>query len=131
MNSTETNISPDELLKMVEQMNLADLEQFVDKAIALKAHRKAPHLSKDESELLARINHWLPLHIKPRLDALLAKHEAETLTAEEQNELAALTDELEEAHAQRVETLAALANLRGVTLREVMNQLGIHFPDYA
>jgi hypothetical protein len=131
MNSTENHISPDELLKAVEQMSLPELERFVDKAIALKAHRKAPHLSKDESELLDRINHWLPSHLKPRLDSLLAKREAETLAPEEEHELTALTDELEEAHAQRVEALAALANQRGITLREVMNQLGIHFPDYA
>ncbi len=131
MNSTESHISPDELLKAVEQMSLPELEQFVDKAIALKAHRKAPHLSKDEAELLAKINHWLPPHIKPRLDSLLGKHDAETLTPEEHDELTVLTDELEVAHAQRVEALAELANLRGVTLRDIMTQLGIHFPDYA
>ena len=131
MNSTENHITPDELLKAVEQMSLPDLEQFVDKAIALKAHRKAPHLSKDESELLTSINHWLPPHLKPQLDALLAKREIGTLTPEEQNKLTELTDEMEEAHAQRVEALSALASLHGVTLREVMNQLGIRFPDYA
>jgi hypothetical protein len=42
----------------------------------------------------------------------------------------ALTDRLEVLHADRLAALAELARLRGVTLGEVMNQLGIRFPDH-
>jgi hypothetical protein len=48
--------------------------------------------------------------------------------AEEWRELAALTDRLELLHADRLTALAELAKLRGVTLDEVMNRLGIQLP---
>ncbi len=130
MKQPGTNISADELLRVIEQMSLPDLEQFVNKVIAIKAHRKAPHLSFKESELLEKINHWLASDLKAQLDILIAKRENNRLTTEELEEITALTDKLEEAHAVRVEALAELAHLRGVTLSEAMVQLGIHFPDY-
>ena len=130
MKQPESNISADELLRVIEQMSLPDLEQFVDKVIALQAQRKAPHLSVEESELLEKINHWLPAELKAQLDTLIAKRDSDLLTNDEHDDLTALTDKLEEAHAVRVEALAELARLRGVTLGEVMVQLGIHFPDY-
>jgi hypothetical protein len=130
MSQPETNISADELLRVIEQMSLPDLEQFVDKVIAIKAHRIAPHLSLEESELLEKINHWLPMELKTQLDALIARRDAETITSQEQDELTALTDRLEEAHASRLEAIANLARLRKVSLTEVLLQLGIHFPDY-
>jgi hypothetical protein len=130
MSQPETNITTDELLRVIEQMNLPDLEQFVDKVIAIKAHRIAPHLSLEESELLEKINHWLPVELKTRLDDLIAKRNAETISSQEQDELTVLTDKLEEAHAYRLEAVANLARLRRVTLTEVLLQLGIHFPDY-
>jgi hypothetical protein len=61
--------------------------------------------------------------------ALIEKRDDETITAEEWRELAALTDRLELLHADRLAALAELAKLRGITLDEVMSQLGIQFSD--
>jgi hypothetical protein len=41
-----------------------------------------------------------------------------------------LTDRLELLHAERLAALTELAKLRGVTLDEVMSQLGIQFPEH-
>jgi hypothetical protein len=52
------------------------------------------------------------------------------LSETEYSELASLTDRLEVLHADRMAVLATLAQCRGTTLDEVMQQLGIHFPDH-
>jgi hypothetical protein len=43
--------------------------------------------------------------------------------------LATLTDRLKMLHADRLTALAELAKLRGVTLYEIMSQLGIQVPN--
>ncbi len=62
--------------------------------------------------------------------ALRTKRADESPTPAEQQELISLTTQLEEWHARRMETLAELAKLRGVSLPVVMDQVGIRLPDY-
>ncbi len=117
------------LLTTVRQMPIAELEQFVDQVIAIRAERVAPHLTADESALLARIKQGLPAEDRDRMRAIIERRDDETIIAEEWQELATLTDRLEMLHADRLTALAELARLRGVTLDEMMSQLGIQFPD--
>ncbi len=56
----EANLSCDDLLQAVEQLNLPELEQFTLQVIALQAQRKAPNLPKDEATLLLKINQGIP-----------------------------------------------------------------------
>jgi hypothetical protein len=130
MENTEISPSVNAILATVRQMPVSELEQLVDQVIAIRAERIAPHLTADEEALLARINQGLPAEDRARMRTLIEKRDDETLTAEEWRELAALTDRLELLHADRLDALAELAMLRGVTLDEVMNQLGIQFPDH-
>jgi hypothetical protein len=130
MDNLQTSPSVNAILKTVRQMPIAELEQLVDQVIAIRAERVAPHLSADESALLARINQGLPIEDRDRMLALIEKRDTEAITAEEWQEFAALTDRLELLHANRLAALAELAKLRGVTLDEVMSQLGIQFPDH-
>ena len=127
----KTELPFDELLKAVEQLNLADLEQLLSQIIALQAQRKASSLSKTETELLLKINQGLPVKVQQRFDELVAKRQAETLTAEEHQELLQLTDQIEKADAQRVQDLAELARLRGLSLTALLEELGITPPNYA
>ena len=62
---------------------------------------------------MARINNCLPADDRVRMRALLKKRDDEAITAVEWRELAALTE---------------LAEMRGVTLDDVMNRLGIQLP---
>jgi hypothetical protein len=128
MENVETPPSVNAILTVVRQMPIAEMEQLVDQIIAIRAKRVAPHLTADESTLLARINKGLPAEDRARVRALIEKRDDETITAEEWRELAAITDRLEWLHADRLAALAQLAKLRGVTLDEVMGQLGIQFP---
>ena len=58
----------------------------------------------------------------------MAQRKAETLTPDEQIELIALSDCLEEANAQRIGYLVELAWVRHTTLEAVMSELGL-MPD--
>jgi iron-sulfur cluster repair protein YtfE (RIC family) len=111
-------------------MSIAELEQLVDQVLALRAERVAPHLSAEESALLSRINQGLPASERVRMRALLEKRDEQTLAPAEWQELTALTDKLELLHADRLAALADLAQVRGVTLDAVIQQLGLHFPDH-
>jgi len=65
------------------------------------------------------------------LNQLIAKRQAETLTPDEHKELLRLIEQSEKAEAARVEAMAQLARLRGVSLTTLMHDLGIKAPDYA
>jgi hypothetical protein len=130
MENMQISPSTNSILMAVRQMPIAEMEQLVDQVIAIRAERIAPHLTADESALLARVNQGLPGDNRVRLRALIEKRDDETITASEWQELAALTDQLELLHADRLAALAELAQLRGVTLAEVISQLGIQFPDH-
>jgi hypothetical protein len=72
----------------------------------------------------------LPAGDRARLKQLIHMRDAETITSTELQELIGMTDRLEKLQAERLAALAELATLRGVTLDEVINQLGIQFPDH-
>ena len=52
------------------------------------------------------------------------------MTADEQKVLVGLIDTIEIVHARRMGYLVELANLRGTTLEELMDALGIVKPTY-
>lgn len=127
----EAHMSSEELLKAVSQLNTPDLEHFASEVMTLRAQRKAPHLSGLETELLLKINQGIPTDLRDRYDALIARRRQETLDPQEQSELLRLTAEVEQLETQRMAHLAELARLRKVTLRALMDDLGIQAPDYA
>lgn len=126
----EVQLSSEELLKAVEQLSLPDLERFVSQVIALQAQRKASSLPPAEAELLIKINQGIPLDNQKYYDELIAKREADTLTTEEYSELLRLTEQIEKLQAQRIEYLAELARLRGISLTALMEDLGIQTQMY-
>ncbi|OYD87522.1 STAS/SEC14 domain-containing protein [Nostoc sp. 'Peltigera membranacea cyanobiont' 213] len=122
----EVQLSSEELLKAVEQLNLSELEQFVSQVIVLQAQRKATRLPQAEAELLLKINQGIPSNIQTDYKELIAKRDDEILTEDEHQQLLQLTKEIEKIQAQRLENLAELAHLRGISLTALMENLGIH-----
>ncbi|MBW4601393.1 MAG: STAS/SEC14 domain-containing protein [Calothrix sp. FI2-JRJ7] len=118
------------LIKAVEQLSQEDLEQFVSQVIVLQAQRKATSLPKNEAELLIKINQGIPSDTQKVYDELIVKREAETLTVEEHQHLLLLTEQVEKVQAQRIQYLAELASIRGVSLPTLMDDLGIEMPQY-
>jgi len=127
----DVQLSTNKLLEAVERLSRSELQQFLSRVLALHAQRKAPHLPMKESALLTKINQGLPLTVSARLNQLVSKRRANTLTSEEHAELLRLIDQLEEAEARRAQALAQLARLRGVSMTALMRELGIRAPRYA
>ena len=119
-----------QIISTVRTMPLADLEELVDEVLTIQAERRAPHISGEESKLMKTVERRLSESKQNRLRELQALRDDEKLSADGYAELAAITDELEEIHADRMKALLELANLRGTTLSEQMNQIGIVLPDY-
>jgi hypothetical protein len=101
-------------------------EDFVVHALAQRLEQSSgksaspSHLSTDESLLLQEINQGLPEASWRRYHDLIAKRRAETLTEEEHAELKSLTAEVEMANVRRLEKLIALARLRQVHVKSLM-----------
>jgi len=129
--TSQIEIDLDEVLHGLAQLGTQELEQFIDKILALQAQRRAPSLPKDETELIQQIHCGLPADIRQRYDALNAKLHDETITPEEHEELLRLIDRIELADAERMQRLVALAQLRGVSVDTLMEQLGIRRVTYA
>ena len=126
----EIQISSEDLLKAVEHLSQPELERFVSQVIALQAQRKATHLPPNEAELLLKINQGIPSNTQKWYDELIGKRDAETLTPDEHKELLHLTEQIEKLQAQRIEYLADLARIRGISLTRLMENLGIRTPVY-
>ena len=129
--TSQIEIDLDEVLQGLARLGTKELEQFVEKAIALQAQRRSPSLPKDETELLQQINRGLPADIRQHYDALNAKLHNETITPQEQEELLTLIDRLELADAERMQRLVALAQIQSVSVDSLMEQLGIRRTTYA
>lgn len=130
MNTTQKHLSTEQILAAVEHLSLPEIESLFDGVKALRAKRKAPSLTPQEATLLTLLNQSFAADARVRMRALRTKRTDASLTPAEQQELISLTTQLEEWHARRMETLAELARLRGVSLPVVMDQVGIRLPDY-
>lgn len=118
-------IETEQLLNAAMQMPQKELEQFVARLFTLKAKERAPVLSEREAELLDKIYQPLPSGTQPRLNELIEKRQAYTITEEELQELIGLTNQVELFDADRLEHLIELSHLRQVPLENLIRQLGI------
>ena len=116
----QNTMSIDDLLSAANQLSEPDLENLVNQMLMLRARRKAPVLSAEESQLLLRINQGVPPDLHYRYRALAEKRDSETLTDEEYQEFLGLSDRIEILAAERAGALAKLAQLRQVPLLQLM-----------
>ncbi len=122
----EANLSTEQLLQAMKQMDPRELKSLSDQILALRARQQAPAASAAETDLLLQINAGLPADLLQRYKQLIAKRQDETLSEAEHRELLDLSQEVERRQANRVHSLVALAQLRGVSLDELMQQLGVN-----
>jgi hypothetical protein len=80
------------------------------------------------TNLLQRINRGLPPDQQVRYQSLIDCRDARVLNPEEHEELLRLTDVVEQAEADRAAALAELAQLRQVSVDDLLRDLGI-LPD--
>ena len=126
--AVKTDEALDEVLDEVSRLDTPHLEDLLLEVSLMLAERKAPHLSRRESELLMKINRGLSAEVQRRYDELMDKLRNETITSAERQELLQLIDQIEQADAERLQYLIELAQLRNVSVEELMAQLGIQPP---
>jgi hypothetical protein len=73
-------MSVDELLKAVDDLSEPDLDHLVDRALFVRARRKANVLTTEETVLLSAINQGIPSALHDRYEILLEKRDDEILT---------------------------------------------------
>jgi hypothetical protein len=122
-------MSVDELLKAANQLSELDLDQLAQKVLLLRAQRQAPVLSHDETELYLKINQGVPADLHQEYRALVNKRDDVELTEDEYSRLLELSDRIEVVTVDRTQALIQLANLRGIPLMQLMDDLEIHAPE--
>ncbi|NER07978.1 MAG: hypothetical protein F6K17_38225 [Okeania sp. SIO3C4] len=90
-----------------------------------KRNSESKVLPPSESGLLEEINQGFPQEKRERYHLLRDKQLNETILDEELDELVALSDEIEEFDAVRLEKLMELARLRNTSLAELSEELGL------
>ena len=118
----EADISVEALVKATEQLSPSDLQRFRSQVLAISARRAASSVSQDEAQCLLRISQRLPIKLQQRYDELIAKRDAETLTAEEPAELLQLSQQAEAVNVLRIEALTKLAASRSDLERRAAGQ---------
>lgn len=122
-----------ELIRMIADIQSEELvervRQFLKEAEReIGASEKAPSLSREETELLLKINEGLPEDRQLRYNELLSKLSKETITEPEHQELLQLIPQVEAKNVERLKYLVQLAQLWNTSVDEVMDRLGIKPP---
>ena len=122
-----TEIDTQGLLASISQIPVNELENFVQELNAVITRRKTNNKEYRERALLSQINKAiLPNNKAERYVSLHLKLEVETLTESEYQEFMDLVAQEEILRNERVKYLIELAQLRAVTLPQLMNSLGLN-----
>ena len=123
--SLEQKLNTQNIFAAIEQLEPEQTEILTRRILQLQASRKVPHLSARDTELLNAIYAKKRPGFQLRFDLLNDKRREESLTPEEYQELLWLIEESETFTLKRLQALTELAQLRSLSLRGLMDQLGI------
>jgi len=117
------------LIRDLQQLDPTELDKVIRAAIAMRSSRIGDTLELAETELLSRIHKSLPDEFQREYDQLVKKRRQDELDEKDSRRYVEMTEELQQLELERLETIAALAVKRGVTLKEIREELGIDPPD--
>ena len=115
----------EQLLEAVRQLKPAELDKFQQQVAQLQTSRHYKSLSQEESDLLFKINSVASSQGNRHYQKLLNKRRNETLSESEYQELVVLSDQYEQQNVERVKCLVQLAEIRNISLTDLMKQLEI------
>ena len=113
------------LFQTVERLDNRSLDAFINRIISLRVQRTPSDTQKEEALLLAKINKGLSIEQTERFRFLKEKHAEKAISEGEYTELLVLLEKIEKFNVSRLKHLTNLAQLRNVSVRELMQQLGI------
>jgi hypothetical protein len=115
-------------------MNIQLIESLVETIHALSDEeqtilwQKLDHPPITESILLQKIDRTISSIIQQRYNELRSKLQSETITPTEHQEFLDLNDTIEQFDAERLQHLLTLAQLRQISLPELLQRLNISTP---
>ncbi|MFK7980195.1 MAG: hypothetical protein AB8G86_09465 [Saprospiraceae bacterium] len=116
----------EEVLKGISQLQITDLEGFVNQALKILEKRKAPEKKKKEKALIHQIKNGGPSEdFWKKYDSLYNKLESETMTEIENQEFLKLTEITGKWAVERTKLMIELAKLWNTSLKEVRIRLKI------
>jgi hypothetical protein len=125
------NSSVATLFQEAERLDNRSLDAFINNILSLRVQRKTSDKQKEEAILLQKINKSLSIDNIERFRALNEKRLDNNISEQEHLELGVLIEKIEKLNVTRLKYLISLAQLRNITVRELMNQLGIsNFVNY-
>ena len=104
------------------------ISQFLENTFGYDTAKPAS-VSEQEAKLLQQVNLDISSEKWASYLNLKEKRQKNTLSTNEHNELLNLINDVESANARRISVLAELAQLRNVSIRVLMEQLGLT-PNY-
>ena len=120
------------LLGGFSEMPLKELEHFIKELNALAIRKRVLDKGKQDKILLRKINETvLPEPLMERYINLQEKMEVQNLSDREYQELLNLVDKEENIRNKRFQYLLELSQLRGISLTELMNKLGLNILNHA
>jgi hypothetical protein len=120
------------LLGGFSEMPLKELEHFIKELNALAIRKRVLDKGNQDKILLRKINETvLTEPLMERYIGLQDKMEVENLSDTEYQELLNLVDKEEKMRNKRFQYLLELSQLRGVSLTELMNNLGLNILNHA
>ncbi len=122
--NVEVQLSSEQLLQAVEQLTQPNLEQFLFQLVILHTHKKAASLLKNETKLFLKPHEDIIID-NNNYEKLIDNREVETLTKEEYQALLYLGEQIDKLQAQRIEYMAELAKIHGISLTKLMEKLGL------
>lgn len=114
-----------ELLDSLKQLGEDELGEVASTAVRLRANHRGHVIPEHEAALLQQINKTLTQAEQERLNMLIEKRQAETLTGDELAELITLTDYVEGIQVERLSALIELAAVRGLSLEALQKSLNL------
>lgn len=128
---SQVELDTDELLRGVARLDEDELERFAQRVLAIRAQRHNASLPEAEVDLLQQIYATVSPEARQRYDYLHERMLGDVLTSNEQTELMKLSDQIEEADAQRLQYLLTLSQIRGISVDELMDELKLPRRIYA
>ncbi len=116
------------LFKEAERLDNRSLDSFIENILLLRLQRRTSDKQKEEADLLKKINKSLSIKEIDRFNDLREKQYQDDITEQEHAELGILIEKIEKLNVTRLKYLISLAQLRNISVRELMNQLGISNP---
>jgi hypothetical protein len=120
------NSSVATLFHEAERLDNRSLDAFINNILSLRVQRKTSDKQKEEAILLQKINKSLSIDQIERFRALNEKRLDNNISEQEHLELGVLIEKIEKLNVTRLKYLIALAQLSNITVRELMQQLGIN-----